>query len=76
MYRFLVLSMVAYLLAHWAHLWSGGGTLPNWGEVSRLAIDPLFPQLALLVLLMNMKRLRSVARTQGLDLTVTGWQYG
>lgn len=75
-YRFLVLSMVAYLLAHWAHLWSGGGCLPDWGKVSRLAVEALFPALVLLLVLLDMKRLRYLARTQGLDLIFTGWQYG
>ncbi|MCU0537700.1 MAG: transposase [Hydrococcus sp. Prado102] len=38
-YRFLVLSMIAYVLAHWAYLWSGRPTLPDWGKAGQLAAD-------------------------------------
>ncbi len=75
-YRWLVLSLLAYFLAHLACLWSGITTLPDWGEVSRLAMESLFPSLAVLLLVIAVKRLRSLARTQGLDISVTGWQYG
>lgn len=75
-YRWLVLSLIAYFLAHLAYLWSGMTTLPDWGEVSRLAMETLFPLLAVIRVVMAIKRLRLIARTQGLDLSVTGWQYG
>jgi hypothetical protein len=75
-YRFLVLSMIAYLLAHWAYLWSGRPILPDWGEASQLAEYALFPQLVLSNLLLHLKRTKNLARQHGLDLVVTGWQYG
>jgi len=28
-----------HLLAHWAHLHSGGGILPDWGEAAHLALE-------------------------------------
>jgi Transposase DDE domain len=37
-YRWLVLCMIAYLLAHLASLWSGMTTLTDWGEVSQSLI--------------------------------------
>lgn len=75
-YRWLVLSLIAYLLAHFASLWSKMITLPDWGEGSRLALETLFPSLVVLLLVINVKRLRPLARSQGLDLTITGWPYG
>lgn len=39
MYRWLILSLTAYLLADWAHLHSGGGILPDWGEAAHLALE-------------------------------------
>lgn len=75
-YRFLVLSMIAYVLAHWAYLWSGRPTLPDWGKAGQLAADTLFPQVVLGNLLLELKRTRSLARQNGLELVVTGWQYG
>jgi hypothetical protein len=71
-YRWLILSMVAYLLAHWAHLWSGGGAFPDWGAVSHLALHTLLPQLVMLLLLLQLKPLHSLAAQQGLKFSVTG----
>jgi hypothetical protein len=31
-YRWLVLSLIAYLLTHWAYLSTGGDSLPDRGE--------------------------------------------
>lgn len=75
-YRFLVVSMIAYLLAHWAYLWSSLSLLPDWGKVSRLAAEALFPQLILSNLLLELKRTRNLARQNGFDLVIEGWQYG
>ena len=75
-YRWLVLSLIAYLLAHLAYLWSEITTLPDWGAVSRLALETLFPSLVVLLLVIYLNRLRSLAHTQGLDISITGWQYG
>jgi hypothetical protein len=75
-YRFLVLSMIAYVLAHWAYLWSGRPTWPDWGKAGQLAADTLFPQVVLGNLLLELKRTRNLARQNGLELVVTGWQYG
>ena len=51
-------------------------TLTDWGEVSRLAMSALFPTLVVLLLILEIKRVRPLARKLGLDLTFTGWQYG
>lgn len=75
-YRFLVLSIVTYLLSHWAYLWSDYTGLPDWGELAAIAAEALFPQLVLLKVLLQIKRLRQLARKNGLDLAVNGWQYG
>lgn len=70
MYRWLVLSLTAYLLAHWAHLHSGGGALPNWGEAAQLALELLLPLMALFPLLAEVHRLRPLAKRYGLDINV------
>jgi len=36
-HRWLVLSLTAYLLAHWAHLHAGGK--PDWGEAAHSALE-------------------------------------
>ena len=70
-YRWLVLSLTAYLLAHWAHLHLGGGALPNWGEAARSALELLFPLMALFPLLVEIQRLQPLAKHYGLDINVT-----
>jgi hypothetical protein len=45
-YRWLVLSLIAYILAHWAYLSSGTTDLPDWGQAAQLALQVLLPQLS------------------------------
>lgn len=75
-YRWLVLSLIAYFLAHLACLWSGMTTLPDWAVASRLARETLLPSIVVLSLLIGIKRYQHVVRTQGLNISVTGWQFG
>ena len=62
-YRWLVLSLLAYVLAHWAYLSIGGNTSPNWGESAQLALETLLPQVVLLLLLLEIQRLQPLARS-------------
>ncbi len=73
-YRWLVLSLTAYLLAHWVHLHSGGKDLPDWGEAAQKALELLLPLMALLPLLAKVQRLRHDAKRYGLDISVTWTQ--
>jgi hypothetical protein len=70
-YRWLVLSLIAYLLAHWAYLSAGEDALPDWGQSAQLALETFFPQLVLLLLLMQIERLQPLARAHGFDINVT-----
>ncbi len=70
-YRWLVISLVAYLLAHWAYLSAGANTLPDWGESAQFALETLLPQLVLLLLLREIERLYPLARSHGFDIQVT-----
>lgn len=67
-YRWLILSLTAYLLAHWAHLHSGGGARPDWGEAAQLALELLLPLMALFPLLADIQRLQPLAKRYGLDI--------
>lgn len=70
-YRWLVLSLTAYLLTHWSYLHSPNGPLPDWGEAAQLALELLLPLMALLPLLADIQRLRALAKSYGLDLNAT-----
>lgn len=69
-YRWLVLSLTAYLLAHWAHLHAGGKASPDWGEAAHSALELLLPLMALLPLLAEIQLLQSLAKRHGLDINV------
>ena len=69
-YRWLVLSLTAYLLAHWSHLHSGGGDLPDWSEAAQLALELLLPLMVLFPLLAEIQRLQPLAKRYGLDINV------
>ena len=75
-YRWLVLSFIAYFLVHLASLWSGNTILPNWHELSQLALLTLFPNLVVLLLVVEIKRLHYLARELCLYISFKGWKYG
>ena len=69
-YRWLFLSLTAYLLAHWVYLHSPTGSLPDWGEAAQKALELLLPLMALLSLLAEIQRLQPLAKRHGLDINV------
>jgi len=70
-YRWLVLSLTAYLLAHWAYLHSGGGAILDWGEAAQKALELLLPMMALFPLLAEIQRLQPLIKHYGLNINVT-----
>jgi hypothetical protein len=72
-YRFLVLSMIAYVLAHWAILWSNYTSKPDWGQAARTAVEHLFPQLVLSTLILHIRHLTPLARQHGLQSVIRGY---
>lgn len=69
-YRWLVLSLIAYLLAHWAYLSTASPDLPDWGEAAKLALEVFLPQLLMLLLLLEVQRLQPLAQLQGFEIQV------
>jgi len=69
-YRWLVLSLIAYLLAYWAYLSTSPSVLPDWGQAAQLALETLLPHLVLLLLLLEIRRLQPLARKQGFDIHI------
>ena len=72
-YRWLILSLISYVLAHWAYLsYSGAnGSLPDWGEAAEIAFQTIFPHLVVLLLLQYIERLRELALSQGIDIQIS-----
>lgn len=72
MYRWLILSLVAYLLAHWAYLSSESATaLIDWAKAAELAMQQLLPQLSVLLLLLDVARLQPLLQSQGFDVHIS-----
>lgn len=70
-YRWLVLSLLAYLLAHWAYLSSATPELPDWGKAAQLALEVFLPNLVLLLLLLDIDRLQPLVSALGFDIQIT-----
>ncbi len=67
-YRWLILSIIAYILAHWAYLSVPTGDLPDWGEAAQLAFQLCFPQLLLFLILLNLELRRDFLLSLGFDV--------
>jgi Transposase DDE domain len=72
-YRWLVLSLISYVLAHWAYLSTSGanGDLPDWGEAAEIAFQTIFPHLVVLLLLQHIEQLRDLLLSQGIDIQIS-----
>lgn len=70
-YRWLVLSLTAYLLAHWVYLHAPTNQLPDWGKAAQKALELLLPLMALLPMLAEIQRLQPLAKHYGLDINAT-----
>ena len=70
-YRWLILSLIAYILAHWAYLSINSTSLPDWGEAAKTALEFIFPQILVSLLLLHIEQMISLARSHGFDIHVS-----
>jgi hypothetical protein len=71
-YRWFVLSLISYVLAHWAYLsTTHAPDLPDWGEAAEIAFQTIFPHLVVLLLLQDIERLRELTLSQGIDIQIS-----
>jgi hypothetical protein len=68
-YRWLILSLIAYLLAHWIDRWSWPPLL-NWKATSRLALETLFPSIIWLQLLRQIRVSANIAALYGFEIVL------
>ena len=69
-YRWLVLSLLAFLLAHWAHLSALASAEPDWGRAARTALEQLLPGVLLFTLFCDLKQLQPILRSAGLAVRI------
>ncbi|GET43012.1 hypothetical protein [Microseira wollei] len=67
-YRWLVLSLLAYLLAHWAYLSTNSTDLPDGGQAALTALEFVWPQIVVCLFLLNLERMIALARSYGFDI--------
>ncbi|QXE26221.1 hypothetical protein B6N60_04952 [Richelia sinica FACHB-800] len=70
-YRWLVLSLIAYILAHWAYLSVATDDLPDWGQAAQIAVEACFPQFLLFSFLLHLERRRSFLLSQGINIHIS-----
>lgn len=71
MYRWLILSLTAYLIAHWTYLQTQLPLPPDWGEAAQTALESILPQFTVSVLLLNIERLTPLVRSSGFDIHIS-----
>ena len=70
-YRWLVLSLIAYILAHWAYLSIATTDLPDWGEAAQIAFQACLPQLMVCLILLKVERMRPFILSHGIDIQIS-----
>ena len=68
-YRWLMLSLIAYLLAHWVDLWAWPPVL-DWKATARLTLEKLLPAVLWAQLLRQIRRNAHIAADYGFDIVV------
>jgi len=69
MYRWLILSLIAYLLAHWIDQWSLPPVL-DWKAASRLALETLLPSIVWFQLLKQIRISSDIAAQYGFEIVL------
>ncbi|MDX2213602.1 MAG: transposase [Oculatellaceae cyanobacterium bins.114] len=68
-YRWLILSLIAYLLAHWIDQWSLPPVL-DWKIASRLALETLLPSIIWFQLLKQLQMSTDIAAQYGFEIVL------
>ncbi|CAA9442488.1 MAG: hypothetical protein AVDCRST_MAG14-84 [uncultured Rubrobacteraceae bacterium] len=69
-YRYLVLSLVAYLMAHWGYLSQECAGLPRWGEAARTILEEVLAETVIEDLLVEIEERGALLRSHGIEIRV------
>jgi Transposase DDE domain len=67
-YRWLILSLISFVLTHWVYLSLKQSNLPNWKEAALLTLEQLLPAIAISLLLIEIESKRELLASQGMAL--------
>ena len=65
-YRWLILSLISFVLTHWVYLSLNRANLPDWKEAALLTLQQLLPVMAISLLLIDVESKRDLLASQGL----------
>lgn len=68
-YRWLILSLIAYLLAHWVDLWAWPPVL-DWKATARLTLEKLLPSVLWAQMLRQISRNADIAAHYGFEIII------
>jgi hypothetical protein len=71
MYRWLILSVTAYLIAHWTYLHIKSASPPDWGQAAQTALESIFPKIIVSLLLLKFERLAHIAPSCGFNISIS-----
>ena len=71
MYPWLILSLTAYLITHWTYLSTQLPLPPDWREAAQAALESIFPQIVVSLLLLKIERLLPLIRSCGFDIHIS-----
>lgn len=70
LYRWLVLSLVAFILAHWGYLAMDSGALPDWVVAATVVLEAALADVLVTLLLADIERKRPLLKQQGIDVQI------
>lgn len=70
-YRWIVLSFLAYFLAHCACLCLRQTRLPNWAQMARFALETWLPTVVIQSLILMIRRYQPLAQSLGINLSIS-----
>jgi Transposase DDE domain len=73
-YRWLILSLISFVLTHWVYLSFSCANLPDWKEATLLTLELLMPKTAVSLLLIEIERKRELLASQGLAVELVSIQ--
>jgi hypothetical protein len=73
-YRWLLLSLISFVLTHWVYLSLNPSSLPNWKDAALFTLQQLLPAIAVNLLLIEIENKRELLASQGLVLELVSLQ--
>src|SRR6478672_3508 len=71
LYRWLILSLTAFLLAHWGYLSTNHKTLPDWAEAATTVLEACLGEVVVALLLQEVEQKRMLLQQQGWEVQIT-----